>query len=397
MRICVGGKNNIAVDVCHYLLEHFSSDVISVIPTKGDDGKDGFQRSLRKYAKERDIQIVSLEKIYEWDDLIFLSTEFDRIIRPEEFKSKELFNIHFSLLPQYKGCHTAAMPILKGEVLTGVTLHMMDSGIDTGDIIEQRKLLIDPNDTCRSLYLKLIDLGTKTVIENIDRIIAKGFNTYPQPYDNSTYFTRTDIDYANIRIDLNRTAKQIDRQIRAYSFRDFQMPCYEGKPIFYTEITNDKSVDKPGTLICEDDYLFRLATIDYDILLYKDRLAEIISFVRDGKIEELKKIKNLSRYIDEHEPTHGWTLLMIAAYHCQYEVVEYLTYLGSNINAINNQGTTVIMFAKNGYLEHQNDCVIRYLLKKGANPYQRDYAGLCLYDYTDKLDKRITEKIKNLI
>lgn len=397
MRICIGGKNNIAVDVCHYLLERFGSNVISVIPTKGDDGKDGFQRSLRKYAKERDIQIHSLEEIYEWDDLIFLSTEFDRIIRPSKFKSNELYNIHFSLLPKYKGCHTAAMPILNGEELTGVTLHLMDSGIDTGDIVEQRKLLIEPNDTCRSLYLKLIGLGTKTVIENIDRIIAKDYNTYSQSYDNSTYFPRTDIDYANIKIDYNRTAKQIDRQIRAFSFRDFQMPYYEGTPVFYTEITNDKSVEKPGTFICENDNLIRIATIDYDILLYKDRMADIINLVQDGKIEELKRINNLRRYVDEHESTHGWTLLMIAAYHCQFEVAEYLISLGSDINAINNNGTTVIMYAKNGYVDHQDDRVIAYLLKNGANPYQRDYAGLNLYNYTDKQDKRITERIKNLI
>ena len=175
------------------------------------------------------------------------------------------------------------------------------------------------------------------------------------------------------------------------------MPCYGGKPILYTEITNDKSVEKPGTLIFEDDYLFRLATVDYDILLYKDRLAEIICFVQEGKIEELKKIYNLRRYVDDHEPTHGWTLLMIAAYHCQFEVVEYLITLGSDINAINNKGTTVIMYAKNGYVDCHDESVITYLLKNGANPYQRDYAGLNLYEYTDKQDKRITDRIKNLI
>ncbi len=133
MRICIGGKNNIAVDVCSHILEYYSELDVYVIPNKCDDGKDGFQRSFKKFAKEKHVPIVYLSDVYPWADLVFFSVEFDRIIRPEKFASKQLFNIHFSILPKYKGCHTAAMPILNGEELGGVTYHLMDRGIDTGD------------------------------------------------------------------------------------------------------------------------------------------------------------------------------------------------------------------------------------------------------------------------
>ena len=151
MRICIGGKNNIAVDVCIYIREFYPDIPIYAIPTKNDDGIDGFQRSFKKYAVDNNVEIVTLKDVYDWEDLIFLSTEFDRIIRPEKFKTKELFNIHFSRLPKYKGCHTAAMPILNGENITAVTFHLMDAGIDTGDIIDQKDILIEDNDTCCSL------------------------------------------------------------------------------------------------------------------------------------------------------------------------------------------------------------------------------------------------------
>ena len=68
--------------------------------------------------------------------------EFDQIIKPTEFRSNRLFNIHFSYLPEFKGMYTSAIPILQGSTHTGVTLHGIDQGIDTGPIIAQEKFEI---------------------------------------------------------------------------------------------------------------------------------------------------------------------------------------------------------------------------------------------------------------
>ena len=62
--------------------------------------------------------------------------------------------------------YTSALPFINGESLTGVTLHKIDLGIDTGDIIGQKRIEILDTDTARSLYLKYIQYGTKLVIEN---------------------------------------------------------------------------------------------------------------------------------------------------------------------------------------------------------------------------------------
>ena len=171
MKVCIGGKNNIAVNVCSYLKNNYTTLELYVIPNKGDDGNDGFQRSLKKYAIDNNIPIVTLSDIYSWDDLIFLSVEFDRIIKPEKFLSKQLYNIHFSLLPKYKGCHTAAMPILNGDSIGGVTFHLIERGIDTGDIIDQEKIIISKEDTCRSLYIKYMSLGYEVIKRNINMVL----------------------------------------------------------------------------------------------------------------------------------------------------------------------------------------------------------------------------------
>lgn len=381
MKICIGGKNNIAVDVCEYIKTYYPDIDVYAITTKGDDGIDGFQRSFKKYAEENGVGIVSLKDVYEWEDLIFLSTEFDRIIRPARFKSKELFNIHFSKLPKYKGCHTAAMPILNGDKFTGVTFHLMEAGIDTGDIIDQRELLIENNDTCGSLYLKLIRLGTEVVIANLESVINHSYKAYPQPIDDSTYFPRTEIDYANNTIDYNRTALQIDRQIRAFSFRAYQLPKFNETQIVSTKITCDKSIEKPGTVISEDTNSIRIATIDNDVILYKERMDVILGYVKDGDIKSLSEVDNLRDYVYEHEATHGWTLLMVAAYNAQYEIAKYLLSLGSDVNARNYNGTTVIMYAKDGMINSNDGKLFNYLLNQGANPYLKDYSGKNLFEY----------------
>lgn len=384
MKICIGGKNNIAVDVCSHILEYYPDINVYAIPNKGDDGKDGFQRSFKKYAEEKQVPIVSLSDVYFWEDLVFLSVEFDRIIRPEKFASKQLFNIHFSLLPKYKGCHTAAMPILNGEELGGVTFHLMESGIDTGDIIDQEKVHISKDETCKSLYIKYLSLGSKVVIRNLDAVLENRYMASPQALDDSTYYSRSEIDYSNIQVDFNRTAAQIDRQFRAFSFRDFQLPMYENVPISYVEFTDIKSNEKPGTKVDETNDSFRVATIDYDVILHKDKLNDLIEMASLGNLEELRRIKDIRKYVNEQEPVHGWTLLMVAAYHCQLDMAEFLLRKGSNINAQNYNGTTVIMYAKDGMLNKRDDGLFKMLLHNGANPYIKDFSGRNLFDYVDE-------------
>ena len=55
MKVCIGGKNNIAVNVCSYFKNNYTEHELYVIPNRGDDGIDGFQRSLKKYAIDNNI------------------------------------------------------------------------------------------------------------------------------------------------------------------------------------------------------------------------------------------------------------------------------------------------------------------------------------------------------
>ena len=156
MRLIIAGKNSIAVDVLGYAMKNLDIS-ISVVLNRTEDFKNSFQKSLGFYANLWKIPIINLEEVYEFHDAIFLSLEFDRIIKPSLFKTNFLYNIHFSLLPAYKGMDTSALPLINAESETGVTLHKIDSGIDKGDIISQKKIKISENDKDRKLYLKYIN------------------------------------------------------------------------------------------------------------------------------------------------------------------------------------------------------------------------------------------------
>ncbi|PJF32865.1 MAG: hypothetical protein CUN57_03670, partial [Phototrophicales bacterium] len=95
------------------------------------------------------------------NDLILFSLEYSRLIDVSMFRDRRLFNIHFSLLPAYRGAYTSIWPILNGEEFSGVTLHEIDHGIDTGRIIYQRRFPIPSTFSARDLYFKYMAAGTE--------------------------------------------------------------------------------------------------------------------------------------------------------------------------------------------------------------------------------------------
>lgn len=141
MKYCIAGKNEIAIFGVELLLKSgISRDKIVACCNSNDTGINGWQPSFRNYCIRNNILVLHLEEIYNLVALVFISLEFDKIIKISKFRSRALFNIHFSLLPEYKGMYTSAMPILEGREYSGVTLHKLDEGIDTGDIIDQLDL-----------------------------------------------------------------------------------------------------------------------------------------------------------------------------------------------------------------------------------------------------------------
>ena len=90
------------------------------------------------------------------------------------------FNLHASLLPNYRGAAPINWAIINGEEQTGVTSFKLKHAIDTGDILLQKSCDIDPNDNAGSLHDKLMMLGAETMVETLDGLLAGSLEEKPQ-------------------------------------------------------------------------------------------------------------------------------------------------------------------------------------------------------------------------
>lgn len=394
MKICVAGKNNIAVDVCKVLIQKYGKENVCIIPNKSDITKNTFQQSLKLYAIQNEIEIVDLKTIYPLSELIFLSLEFDRIIDPEKFSSKRLFNIHFSLLPRYKGMYTSAWPLIQGESHTGVTLHCIDKGIDTGNIIAQQQIEITESDTSKSLYMKYIKRGTSLVLSQLDGLVLGTFTATKQPVLFSSYYGKKSIDYSCLTLNLQVTAWQLACQIRAFVFRDYQLPTFAGIPLVGSEICSTKSYQTPGTVLEDTETYFKISTVDYDIKLIKDHFSEVLEYCKNDDVDGLRQLGYIKNYLEEQNEK-GWTPLMVAAYNNAKHAFYYLLSCGADINATNYKGTTVLMYAKDAALHYNDIELVSVLLDRHVNIEARDFTGKTVLDYLKDENNRVYQYIKN--
>lgn len=255
MKICIAGKNNIAVDALEYLVTMAGVDNkdLMIIPNKCVLEYDTWQKSLIKAARQYDIPIVDLESLYEIEDLVFISLQYERIIKPCKFRSKKLYNMHFALLPKYKGMYTSILPLVNGETVSGVTIHEIDENIDTGNIISRKSFEIDIEDTERDLYFKYLDCGIMLFKETVQKLLTGEYQSIPQGNIGSTINYGKDLDYKAANVDLKRTSFEIHNRIRAFIFEEFQLPEVNGYRIHKSLLTDQKKI--PGMFAVHDKYI----------------------------------------------------------------------------------------------------------------------------------------------
>ena len=267
--ICIAGKNDIAVFALETLLNTYMPNDLCVCVNKTDHGINGWQKSLKFYANKYDVRQYSLEQLYDIPELLFISLEYDRLISPDKFTSPAMYNIHFSLLPQYRGMYTSAWPILNNEHESGVTLHKIDYGIDTGNIIAQIKFPIEFSDTGRDLYIKYIKYGKELFHQQIQNLIDNHPEGTEQDKYCATYYSKDSINYKNLQIDLNQPAIAIYNQIRAFNFKEYQQPQVFGTRISEAQITEIRSAKKSGIMLSETQDEYIVSSLDYDVILKK--------------------------------------------------------------------------------------------------------------------------------
>lgn len=141
---------------------------------------------------------------------------YGRILPPWllEIPRHGCINVHFSLLPKYRGAAPVNWAIVRGETETGVTTMLMDAGLDTGPILLQRRCEIGPEETAPELANRLAVLGAELLLETLDKL--EGHELTPQPQDESHASLAPMLSREDGRIDWHWTATEIRNRIRGF-------------------------------------------------------------------------------------------------------------------------------------------------------------------------------------
>lgn len=123
-------------------------------------------------------------------------------------------NVHASLLPKYRGASPIAGAILAGDEETGVTIMLIDATMDTGPILSQKRVPIDPQDTTESLETKLAEIGADLMMQTLPRWFDYCLTPQPQKHEMATY--TKPIAKSEGEIDWNLTAVELSRRVRAF-------------------------------------------------------------------------------------------------------------------------------------------------------------------------------------
>lgn len=192
-----------------------------------------------------------------------------RYIIPKEVYSivRYAINIHGSLLPKYRGRTPHVWSIIQGEEISGITAHLIEEDVDTGDIIVQKEVRIEKNDTGYSLLKKFENMYPNVLIEAIEKIRNKSVLIKQNENDASYYGKRTpDMGY----IDFTKSANEIINFVRAQA---------EPYPGAYYYLLNGKKIIVNKVEIYYDELNIPLGVIknieDKYIIRCKDNLLEI--------------------------------------------------------------------------------------------------------------------------
>lgn len=193
LRIVFMGTPDFAVTILKGLLDS-KHNVVAVItaPDKPSGrGRKLNESAVKKFAKAEDLPILQPTNLKNEDFLQELKSFHADVQVVVAFRmlpkvvwdmpSYGTFNLHASLLPDYRGAAPIHWAIINGEQKTGVTTFFIDDKIDTGEIILQKETLIREDETVGELHDTLMHLGSDLVNETIDLIASDNIITYKQP------------------------------------------------------------------------------------------------------------------------------------------------------------------------------------------------------------------------
>lgn len=170
----------------------------------------GTSPSPVKAAAER----LGIPVSHQVDDVLTADAElgvvvaYGRIIRPHVLAELPMVNLHFSLLPRWRGAAPVERALLAGDDVTGVCVMAVEEGLDTGGVYAVEEVPIGPTTTAAELRHQLVEVGTRLLVDTL----AAGLGEPEPQHGEPTYAAKIDPD--ELRIDWTLPVGRIDRLIR---------------------------------------------------------------------------------------------------------------------------------------------------------------------------------------
>ncbi len=228
LRIVFMGTPGFAVGVLKKMVEE-GKNVVGVItaPDKpAGRGRKIMTSAVKDYAVSQNLKVLQPTNLKDQsflDELKALNANLQVVVAfrmlPKavwQMPSLGTFNLHASLLPQYRGAAPINWAIINNEEKTGVTTFFIDEKIDTGSIIANKEVIIKDNETAETLHDTLMTEGSTLVIETLSLIENGEANPKPQPHNNNLR-DAPKLTPENTRIDWTLPGKSIDSFIRGLS------------------------------------------------------------------------------------------------------------------------------------------------------------------------------------
>ena len=160
-------------------------------------------------------------------------------------------NIHGSLLPRWRGAAPVQRAIEAGDIETGIAIMQMDAGLDTGQVLQENRVAITPDDSAATLFEKLTELGATAIVDALAELPQ--LSAKPQSTEGVTYAKK--IDKSEAPVDWRLPASEIERRIRAFDpFPGCETRAgSERVKIWRARVIDDETpVAAPGTVVRAD-------------------------------------------------------------------------------------------------------------------------------------------------
>jgi methionyl-tRNA formyltransferase len=216
-----------AVDTLAALADHPRFDVVGVLPCPSDDLDELVFPSLTRAASKRGIPCLgsaeappALGAVRQLAPDLILSVFYGRIFREPMISLPRLgtLNLHFGLLPEYRGNRPMPWAMINDD-LPGMTLHHVDAGIDSGDIIARLPVPPRPNETMSDLYHRASGVGLDLLLRELPRVVDGVTERLPQDPSKARYYKKG--EPYDRWIDWRQPATAIERFVRALWFPPF--------------------------------------------------------------------------------------------------------------------------------------------------------------------------------